>query len=104
TPRYSIEQRFRHKHGHWIWVLDRGSIVERDADGKPLRAVGTLQDISRRRARQEELDRRAHHDPLTGLVNRAALRETFQSWNEAGRAFCFILIDLDDFKPINDQF
>lgn len=104
TPRYSIEQRFRHKDGRWIWVLDRGSVVERDADGTPLRAVGTLLDISRRRARQEELDRRAHHDPLTGLANRAALREAFQARNEARRSFCFILIDLDDFKPINDQF
>jgi diguanylate cyclase (GGDEF)-like protein/PAS domain S-box-containing protein len=104
TPRYSIEQRFLHKDGRWVWVLDRGSVVERDGDGKPVRAVGTLLDISRRRARQDELDRRAHHDPLTGLANRAALRESFQAWNEQQRPFCFILIDLDDFKPINDQF
>jgi len=104
TPRYSIEQRFQHKDGRWIWVLDRGSIVERAPDGTPLRAVGTLLDISRRRARQEELDRRAHHDPLTGLANRAALRESFQALNDGKRSFCFILIDLDDFKPINDQF
>lgn len=104
TPRYSIEQRFQHKDGRWIWVLDRGSIVERAPDGTPLRAVGTLLDISRRRARQEELDRRAHHDPLTGLANRASLRESFQALNDGKRSFCFILIDLDDFKPINDQF
>lgn len=104
TPRYSIEQRFRHKAGHWIWVLDRGSVVERDANGNPLRAVGTLQDISRRRARQDELDRRAHHDPLTGLANRAALNETYEQWNAERRSFSFVLIDLDDFKPINDVF
>jgi diguanylate cyclase (GGDEF)-like protein/PAS domain S-box-containing protein len=104
TPRYTIEQRFLHKNGHWVWVMDRGSIVERGQDGQPLRAVGTLLDISRRRARQEELDRRAHHDSLTGLANRAALREAFQIWSEGERSFCFILVDLDDFKPINDQF
>jgi len=104
TPRYSIEQRFRHKNGDWIWVLDRGSIVERDAEGRPMRAVGTLQDISRRRARQDELDRRAHHDPLTGLANRTSLGESFERWNADKRSFCFVLIDLDDFKPINDRF
>ncbi|MCX5578096.1 diguanylate cyclase domain-containing protein [Kaistia terrae] len=104
TPRYSVEQRFRHKNGHWIWVLDRGSVVEFDADGRPYRAVGTLQDISRRRARQDELDRRAHHDPLTGLANRAALSDSFEKWSAEGRSFCFLLIDLDDFKPINDRF
>ena len=43
TPRYSIEQRLRHKDGRWIWVLDRGSVVERDAEGRPYRAVGTIQ-------------------------------------------------------------
>jgi diguanylate cyclase (GGDEF)-like protein/PAS domain S-box-containing protein len=104
TTRYSIEQRFRHKDGRWIWVLDRGSIVERDPEGRPVRAVGTMHDISRIRARLDELDRRAHHDPLTGLANRASLMETFAEWSENGRTFCFILIDLDDFKPINDQF
>ncbi|MFI5411635.1 diguanylate cyclase domain-containing protein [Kaistia sp. UC242_56] len=104
TPRYSIEQRLRHKDGRWIWVLDRGSVVERDAKGRPYRAVGTIQDITRRRARQEELDRRAHHDSLTGLSNRAALGESFRRWNEQARSFCFVLIDLDHFKPINDRF
>ncbi|MCX5571740.1 diguanylate cyclase [Kaistia nematophila] len=104
TPRYSIEQRFRHKNGDWIWVLDRGSIVERDAEGRPLRAVGTLQDISRLRARQDELDRRAHHDSLTGLANRTSLIESFERWNREKRSFCFVLIDLDAFKPINDRF
>jgi len=104
TPHYSIEQRLRHKDGHWIWVLDRGSVVERDAEGRPRRAVGTTQDITLRRARQDELDRRAHHDSLTGLSNRAALGENFARWNEEERRFCFVLIDLDDFKPINDRF
>ncbi|WP_201400454.1 sensor domain-containing diguanylate cyclase [Kaistia sp. 32K] len=104
SPRYSVEQRLRHRDGHWVWVLDRGGVVERDAEGNPTRAVGTLLDISRRRARQEELDRRAHHDALTGLANRASLTESFQRWNEEKRSFCFLLIDLDDFKPINDLY
>lgn len=104
SVRYSVEQRFRHKEGHWVWVLDRGSVVEHDPEGRPLRAVGTLLDISRRRARQEELDRRAHHDALTGLANRASLTETFEHWNAEKRAFCFVLVDLDDFKPINDLY
>ncbi len=104
SPRYSVEQRFRHKDGHWVWVLDRGSVVEHDAEGRPLRAVGTLLDISRRRARQDELSRLAHHDPLTGLANRTALTEIFERWNVEKRSFCFVLIDLDDFKPINDLY
>ncbi|RUX70852.1 PAS domain S-box protein, partial [Mesorhizobium sp. M2A.F.Ca.ET.040.01.1.1] len=40
------ELRLRHKNGHWVWVLDRGGIVERDADGKPLRLMGVQTDIT----------------------------------------------------------
>lgn len=43
---YVCEYRLRHKDGHWVWVLDRGRVVFRGEDGQPLRAAGTLQDIS----------------------------------------------------------
>ena len=46
TPHFSIEDRMRHKHGQWIWVLDRGKVVERDSLGRPTRVVGTMADIS----------------------------------------------------------
>ncbi len=47
-PYYDIEVRMRHRDGHWVWVRDRGQIVEWDADGKPVRMVGTHEDISQR--------------------------------------------------------
>lgn len=43
---YEFEYRMRHKSGRWVWVLNRGKVVERSADGKPLRAVGTQLDVS----------------------------------------------------------
>lgn len=47
------EHRLRHKDGHWIWVLARGKVM-RDADGQPMRAVGTHLDITdRKRAASE---------------------------------------------------
>ncbi|MDP3537389.1 MAG: PAS domain-containing protein [Azonexus sp.] len=46
---YASEYRLRHKDGHWVWVLDRGKVVERDRQGKPLRAAGTRLDISDRK-------------------------------------------------------
>jgi len=54
---YECELRMRHKAGHWIWVLDRGAIASRSADGKPLLIAGTHQDISaRKRADAERLE------------------------------------------------
>ena len=45
---FEAEVRARHEDGHWVWVLDRGTVVERAADGSPLRVVGTHMDITRR--------------------------------------------------------
>jgi len=46
TPRFEAEYRVRDKRGDWHWILDRGNIVERDAQGKPLRMAGTFKDMS----------------------------------------------------------
>lgn len=51
---YHHEHRMLHQQGHWIWVLDRGEVVERDADGQPLRMVGSFSNIQHRK--QVEFD------------------------------------------------
>lgn len=38
---YESIHRMRHKDGNWIWILDRGKVSERDANGKPIRLTGT---------------------------------------------------------------
>ena len=57
-------------------------------------------------AAQAELTFRAHHDPLTGLANRALLDEKLDAALERhrrdGAGVALLVIDLDDFKPIND--
>lgn len=52
---YNSEYRLRHKDGSYSWVLARGMVVERSADGTPLRAVGTVTDISTHRRLEEDL-------------------------------------------------
>ena len=54
---YSTEYRMRCKDGSWIWILAHGMVVSRDADGKPLRMIGTHADISARVRQQEEITR-----------------------------------------------
>jgi PAS domain S-box-containing protein len=46
TEYYETTHRMRHKDGTWRWILDRGQVVERTSDDKPLRMVGTHLDIS----------------------------------------------------------
>lgn len=51
----TIEFRIRCNDGHYKWVLSRGMVVGRDAQGTPLRMVGTLSDISPRKEAEEAL-------------------------------------------------
>ncbi|MEM1452028.1 MAG: ATP-binding protein [Planctomycetota bacterium] len=46
VPFYENIHRMRHKEGHWVYILDRGKIVERDAEGRPVRFTGTHTDIT----------------------------------------------------------
>jgi diguanylate cyclase (GGDEF)-like protein/PAS domain S-box-containing protein len=51
----TLEYRERHRDGHYIWILSRGKPVEWNADGKPIRAVGTDTDITRLKLAEAEL-------------------------------------------------
>jgi PAS domain S-box-containing protein len=55
TKTLSSPYRLRHKNGSWVWVLMRGAVIECDADGNPLRLIGTTTDISRLKRIEEEL-------------------------------------------------
>jgi PAS domain S-box-containing protein len=58
---YERELRARHQDGGWVWVLDRGSIVEWAEEGRPLRMSGTRLDISARKQAEAELARHRDH-------------------------------------------
>ncbi|OYY95247.1 MAG: hypothetical protein B7Y41_01690 [Hydrogenophilales bacterium 28-61-23] len=54
TAHFEITVRFRHKDGHYLWMLSRGLAV-RDTDGKPVRMVGTHTDVSAQKRAEEAL-------------------------------------------------
>lgn len=56
TDIIETELRLKHKDGHWIWVLDRGGVIERDGDGRPLRMVGVQTDITRQKQAEYQLE------------------------------------------------
>ncbi len=54
-PTKELEVRLRMKSGEYRWFLDQGKVVERAADGTPLRMVGTISDITERKRMLEDL-------------------------------------------------
>jgi diguanylate cyclase (GGDEF)-like protein len=69
--------------------------------------IGTIEDITARRAWEEQLAYQAMHDPLTGLANRRrlvqALEELLEGQRAHDRQFAVLFCDLDGFKAINDS-
>ena len=59
SPSYETEYRLRASDGHWHWVLVHGRVIERAADGRGIRAIGTHVDIHAARQATEEL--RSNH-------------------------------------------
>jgi two-component system, sensor histidine kinase and response regulator len=66
SPTYRSEHRIRHKDGHWVWVMSAGRVLERDAQGRAVRAVGVTMDITERK--QAEVALAAQHNHLEELV------------------------------------
>lgn len=67
-----------------------------------IRFGAIVQDISERLRQQEELTRLANFDMLTGLANRGLYHRSIQDSIAAGRVSAALVLDLDDFKDIND--
>ena len=55
TPMFQSEHRLRTKSGDWIWIQDRGRVVEWDLEGNPIRVTGTHLDITDRKIAEEAL-------------------------------------------------
>lgn len=57
SPFYDCDMRIQHKNGSWIWINDRGMVVQRDEKGEPLRAAGIHMDISERKSLEQGLEK-----------------------------------------------
>ncbi|MFI7547131.1 putative bifunctional diguanylate cyclase/phosphodiesterase [Actinoplanes sp. NPDC049599] len=95
--------RLRHADGSWRWLelFSSNLLHEPSIAGR----VSNARDITETREIQERLRYEAGHDPLTGLANRLLFTDRIDESVAAAdqrRQVCVALIDLDDFKSVND--
>ncbi|MFG1398033.1 sensor domain-containing diguanylate cyclase [Roseixanthobacter pseudopolyaromaticivorans] len=118
---YEMDKRYVRPDGSIIWAQLNVALV-RNEDGTPRCFISQIHDVSEERALIQELDHKrkqleeanqkltqlASLDPLTGTLNRRALRQRLDQEmaraNAQGTPLAFIMVDVDDFKPFNDRY
>ncbi len=102
------EHRQRHKDGSWVWLEALVKLTLDEVTGVPDGYVASARNVSQRKEAELRLSHMATHDPLTGLPNRFLLNERLRQeilrFKRTGMGFALLCLDLDSFKPVNDQF
>ncbi|MEO7222893.1 MAG: PAS domain-containing protein, partial [Devosia sp.] len=108
-PRNAFEYRERHRDGHYIWISSKGAPDAWDAEGRPIRMIGTDTDITARKEQEQQLRELTHRLELALRVSRIGVfegnlktRELF--WDDRVREIFGVLpghetLTLDDWKP-----
>jgi diguanylate cyclase (GGDEF)-like protein/PAS domain S-box-containing protein len=107
TDQVRYGKRFLHKNGR-IVIAEVSISPARDETGTAKYYVSSVRDITEERALAAQLSFQALHDPLTGLANRALfddrLNQAHARITRQGGNGAVLLIDLDDFKGVNDVY
>ncbi len=121
SHRMDMRQFFAHPRRHsmglgrtlWLQRKDGGQIPvdialgNFDRAGSPL-AVAFVRDVTEMRRMEERMQYQATHDVLTGLLNRWSfnqrLHESLQHAQVSGDTLALLLMDLDNFKSVNDGY
>ncbi|MGM0396358.1 MAG: sensor domain-containing diguanylate cyclase [Bacillota bacterium] len=113
SPVYEVEYRIKTKDGAWKWFYDRGAATRFNKEGKPVFLAGIVFDITKKKLLEKELENKNRElmkksitDGLTMLKNHNAimdfLRREMADSVKYKEDLSIILLDLDDFKKIND--
>ncbi|PKR76888.1 hypothetical protein CEY16_13850 [Halalkalibacillus sediminis] len=102
----SLEYRAKHSSKGWNWFEMNGRPIF-DEEGGFLHMVVVSRDVTHRKQYEDKLKLFAYHDPLTDLPNRRLfqthLTDAMNDYHQNGHKFAILMLDLDNFKAINDH-
>lgn len=105
---YETEYRIQAKDRSWKWFYDRGKITQRDSDGKPELLSGIVFDITARKEQELALKKEnesIYIDELTKSTNKRLFTEKAELLiKDKNRHYVFVVLDIDNFKLVNDIF
>lgn len=104
-PTSEVEIRVRKEGGGYMWASVSVTVIC-DESGNLVKAIGKISDIDERRRERDKLISNAQHDPLTGLYNKIAVESFIRSClrsSDGNIRHAMMIIDVDDFKGINDH-
>ena len=110
---YEVEYRIKNKDGSYSWYYDQGMVTKRNAKGEALVVSGIVFDISKNKKIEQELKKSNERlnklvitDELTGAFSRRYMLDqidmAIQRYYNSSLNFSLIMLDIDDFKTIND--
>lgn len=103
-PYAEFKARRRSADGTYFWALHRVTVI-RDGNSKPSHVVGIISNVTDFVENALDLQHKAEHDQLTGLLNRAVAQTLIEqrlTQSSADEHHAFIQFDIDRFKQIND--
>ncbi len=101
---FTSEVRIKGKNGEYDWYRVSGCL-EREKNGSPRYFAGKLTDASKQITMEKNLVQRAEKDMLTGVLNKKTMEEKMSNLlaeKMADRYYIFYMVDLDNFKNVND--
>nr|WP_236660290.1 GGDEF domain-containing phosphodiesterase [Isachenkonia alkalipeptolytica] len=101
---YESEYRIRNHKGNYLWILSKGKGIW-DGEGRPLRVCGSHTNITEKKIQEKRIETMAYYDSTTKVPNRFWLGEYLEGQLKTGRKeekVAVFLIDLDNFKKVND--
>ncbi len=106
TTHYESVHQLMNKAGEFIWVLDRGQVIQWGEQGKPIRMIGSITDVTLELKNQKITVERQSHVGVSDIIDREALaNELFdlQAYARKSDQYCtMLLINMSNIKLVNE--